>query len=489
MAESSKKRKAITQDATTMVDFKECKIELASIPRLTSYMWQTGPNVQLFGIQHLRQILYLDPCPVEEIILSEILPRFVEFLCLNNHQELQFEAVSCFAIISSERPQVIIDYGILPILVGLVKSPCSKISNEAIYTLGNVAISHSHWHDCSGAFDAVVTRLNELLGQEEPFMLQVCCYTLANFCKGNVLTTDQRAKALTTLKKLFDEQGDNEQGDNAIVTFACWAVCDISNVQVQDLIETGIYSQLADLLKKNFVKYTPSVLIPMLLTLLNILKEDDTEFMKSPEIMSEILTSILVYGEYHKGLHNIIYKIISGLAVASKTFIECMLDDGGIYDALFIYLDAVAAVAVESENSRADFETKTPKKVFEIKVDEIKQGEDDKSDEAALALAHLASNASFDQVRELVNRGCIKRLCYLLSRQNPRQHPRVDAACLDGILNMLNAGEHFKDRCVTNAFSDKDTEIISDLVMEENSSQCIVVDGNIMKADTIFSML
>lgn len=46
------------------------------------------------------------------------------------------------------------------------------------------------------------------------------------------------------LKKLF-----NKQGDNAVVTFACWAVCDISNVQVQDLIETGIYSQLADLLK------------------------------------------------------------------------------------------------------------------------------------------------------------------------------------------------------------------------------------------------
>lgn len=38
--------------------------------------------------------------------------------------------------------------------------------------------------------------------------------------------------------------------------------------------------------------------------------------------MSEILKSILMSREYHKGLHNIIYKIISGLAVASKTFIE-----------------------------------------------------------------------------------------------------------------------------------------------------------------------
>lgn len=69
-----------------------------------------------------------------------------------------------------------------------------------------------------------------------------------------------------------------------------------------------------------------------------------------------------------------------------------MLDNGGLYDALYIYLEAVAT-------TRADFETKTPKKVFEIKVDAIKEGEDDESDEAALALAHLASNASFDQVR------------------------------------------------------------------------------------------
>lgn len=482
MAESSKKRKTITQDAPARLVLRECKIELASLPRLISYMWQTDPIVQLFGIQHLRQILYLDPCPVEEIISSEILPRFVEFLDLNNHQELQFEAVSCFAIISSERPQVIIQYGILPVLVGLVKSPCSKISNEAIYTLGNVAISRSHRRDCNGAFDAVVTRLNELLGQEEPFMLRVCSYTLANFCKGNVLTSDQRAKALTMLKKLFDEQGDN-----AVVTFACWAVCDISNVHVQDLIDTEIYSQLADLLKKNYDKYTPSVLIPMLLTLLNILKEDDTEFMKSPEIMSEILRSILMSREYHKGLHNIIYKIISGLAVASETFIERMLDNGGIYDALSVYLDTVAMERKNASIARA--ETKTPKKVFEIKVDEIKEGEDDESDEASLALAHLASNASFVQVRELVNRGCIERLCYLMSKQNPRQHPRVDAACLDGILNMLNAQEHFEDRCVTNAFSDEDNEIIVDLTMEENRSHCIVVQNNIVKATTIFNML
>lgn len=34
-------------------------LQLASLPRLISYMWQTDPNVQLFGIQHLRQILYL----------------------------------------------------------------------------------------------------------------------------------------------------------------------------------------------------------------------------------------------------------------------------------------------------------------------------------------------------------------------------------------------------------------------------------------------
>lgn len=91
--------------------------------------------------------------------------------------------------------------------------------------------------------------------------------------------------------------------------------------------------------------------------------------------------------------------------------------------------------------------------------------------------------------RELVNRGCIQRLCYLLSKQNPRHHPRVDAACLDGILNMLNAEEYFKDHCVTNAFSDEDNKIIVDLVMEENSSHCIVVDDNSVKASTIFHML
>lgn len=62
-------------------------------------------------------------------------------------------------------------------------------SFQAIYTLGNVAGNHLNWN-CSGAFDAVVARLNALLGQEEPFMLKVCSWTLANFCKG-VLTSDQ----------------------------------------------------------------------------------------------------------------------------------------------------------------------------------------------------------------------------------------------------------------------------------------------------------
>ncbi|KAL1804764.1 importin subunit alpha isoform X2 [Daucus carota subsp. sativus] len=436
-------------------------------------MWQTDADLQLFGIKHLRQILYLEPCPVEEIISSEIVPRFVEFLHLNDHQELQFEAVSCFAIISSERPKVIDLYNILPVLVSLVSSPCAKISNEAIYTLGNVAGNHLNWN-CSGAFDAVVARLNALLGQEEPFMLKVCSWTLANFCKG-VLTSDQRAEAITIFKQLLNEQ------DYVVVTFACWAVSDISNGQVHSLIENGIGSQLADLLKNNYRNYTPSVLIPMLLTLLNILKEDDSEFLTSPKIMSDILMYVLSRNN-HKGLHNIIYKIISDLAVTSEILIQCMLDSK-IIDALLYYLDLVAERNTEAWNA-----AKVPKKVFVIRVDDIKEGEDDETDEAALALAHLISNVRFDLVRELVERGCIKQLCYLLSKKNPRQHPGVVAACLDGILNMLNVAKSFDKSFVIEAFEDDDySSSIMDLAMEE--CNCVIVEGITTKATTIFNML
>lgn len=171
----------IRDPVATLVNVLRFTLQVASIPRLITYMWQTDADLQLFGIKHLRQILYLgktlvdlnlfynllqvndynldmstEPCPVEEIISSEIVPRFVEFLHLNDHQELQvwikviaffhlmlcfaynsslnillqFEAVSCFAIISSERPKVIDLYNILPVLVSLVSSPCAKISNE-----------------------------------------------------------------------------------------------------------------------------------------------------------------------------------------------------------------------------------------------------------------------------------------------------------------------------------------------------------------------
>lgn len=428
---------------------------VASLPRLITALWDKDSRVQFDSLWYLRQIFFSVPC-AQEIRSSNIVPRIVELLKWSHNPHIQFGAVSCLNVISSKCPHALFHHDALPVLVGLVSSPNYKISHEAICALGYVAISAPAMHEhvlSFGAFDPVVARLGELVSVGEPLMLHACSCTLANFCKGNKLNADQTGTALRAFKYLLEKQ------DDALVEIACWGIHDISDGGVQALIDTGIYSRLAYLLKNNYGNYTPSVLIPMLLTLLNILEEDDSEFTSSPKIMSDALMFILSHND-DKDLQKYVCNIILNLAVVSTTFIQCMLDNGTL-DHLLLFLDMVAKRNTKVREARIKAESKNPKKAHEIRVDELK--EVDETYEAALALSHMASNTNSDQIRELVKRGCIKQLCYLLSEQNSRQDPRVVASCLDGIHNMLNAGEVLKEPWVTSAFSVEDKKSIGDL--------------------------
>ncbi|KAB1206123.1 Importin subunit alpha-1b [Morella rubra] len=74
-------------------------------------------------------------------------------------------------------------------------------------------------------------------------------------------------------------------------------------------------------------------------------------------------------------------------------------------------------------------------------VNLLQNAEFDIRKEAAWAISNATSGGSHEQIKYLVNQGCIKPLCDLLICPDPR----IVTVCLDGLENILKVGEAEKN--------------------------------------------
>ncbi|KAL8516915.1 hypothetical protein ACS0TY_015240 [Phlomoides rotata] len=268
------------------------------------------------------------------------------------------------------------------------------VREQAVWALGNVAGDSPKCRD---------------LNQDTKLpILTNATWTLSNFCRGKPQPVFEQVKP--TLPALQDLVHSN---DEEVLTYACWALSYLSdgiNDKIQVVIDACVCKRLVELL----LHPSPSVLIPALRTIGNIVTGDD---LQTQSIIShDTLPCLLSLASRRKP---------AGLFRTSLLGIEIKYRCQAVIEA-----DLISPLISQLQTVELD----------------IKK-------EAAWAISNATSGGSNEQIiifiiynfwinqsnfyLHLVTLNCIKPLCDLLICPDAR----IVTMCLEGLDNYLRVGE------------------------------------------------
>lgn len=378
---------------------------LESIPLMVQGVWSDDPDRQVDATMQFRKLLSIERSPpIDEVIKAGVVPRFVEFLGRHDLPQLQFEAAWALTNVASgtsEHTRVVIEQGAVPMFVQLLSSASDDVREQAVWALGNVAGDSPTCRDLvlsNGALMPLLAQLNE---HSKLSMLRNATWTLSNFCRGKPPTPFEQVKpALPVLQQLIF------LNDEEVLTDACWALSYLSdgpNDKIQAVIDAGVCPRLVELL----LHPSPTVLIPALRTVGNIVTGDDgqTQFVIDNQVLPCLYQ--LLTQNHKKSIKKEACWTISNITAGNKAQIQAVVEANIILPLVHLLQHAE----------------------FDIKK------------EAAWAVSNATSGGSHDQIRFLASQGCIKPLCDLLICPDPR----IVTVCLEGLENILKVGEADKE--------------------------------------------
>ncbi|KAK9218743.1 hypothetical protein WN943_007380 [Citrus x changshan-huyou] len=375
------------------------------LPAMVAGVWSDDKKLQLEATTLFRKLLSFGRnSPIEKVIQSGVVPRFVEFLMREDYPQLQFEAAWALTNIASgtsENTKVVIDHGAVPIFVKLLASPSDDVREQAVWALGNVAGDSPRCRDLVLSQGALIPLLAELNEHAKLSMLRTATWTLSNFCRGKPQPPfNQIRPALPVLAQLI------RSNDEEVLTDACWALsylADGTNDKIQAVIEAGVCPQLVTLLGHP----SPSVLTPALRTVGNIATGDD--FQTQGIINCGALPYFLdmLVNNQKESIKKEVCWVISNITAGNREQIQAVINAGLIGPLVNLLQNAE----------------------FDIKK------------EAARVISNASSGGTHEQIKYLVGTGCIKPLCDLLLCPDPG----IVTVCLKGLENILKVGEAEKN--------------------------------------------
>jgi len=374
--------------------------KLENLPNMVQGVMGNDQAVQTDCTTQFRRLLSIEKNPpIQQVITSGVVPRFVEFLSREDVPGLQFEsawALTNIASGTSDHTRVVIEVGAVPVFVRLLSSPNDDVREQAVWALGNIAGDSPACRDIVLDADAMEPLLVQLRTNSKMSMLRNATWTLSNFCRGKPQPLFPRVKiALGTLVNLI------YNGDEEVLTDACWALSYLSdgeNEKIQAVIEAGVCGKLVELL----LNPSPAVQTPALRTVGNIVTGDDlqTQFVINHNALPCLLALL---SSTKKGIRKEACWTISNITAGNNKQIQAVIDSN--------IIPPLVQLLTHAE--------------FDIRK------------EAAWAISNATSGGNAEQIQYLVQQGCISPLCDLLIVNDPK----IITIALEGLENILKVGK------------------------------------------------